>query len=557
MSENKNIERLFQEKFKDFEVIPQEHVWDNIEAELDKKEKRRIIPFWRKLSGIAAALLFGFLITNALFFSNPIGKNNVANQENNFPAKTQPKGKSTENSNKEDNSIVKEKEAIVASDVKESNYKSSQNKVTEGSLKSSKDNSIRNNDGIASSTERSKNKTSTTTNISQKISGNNGNLNKAIIIENKEAVATNLEKKETINIKNNPIVSEDLEKKETNATTNYPIVSNDLNKEKTTVEKKLFENNTLDKVTTNKENPISKDITNPKSAFENKSSESINPNKSILTENTLKEIKNIDTTKIAVVANALEELLKEKEVKKKAEPKLNRWQVATTVAPIYFSSTSGGSPLDSRFESNNKEFQPSFSYGVGVNYSLNKKWSVRTGVNALALEYKTNNVVFFQTVNARQIEHVKSNLQGSMIQIDNKNSNEAPELSASSQVVEKFNGSLNQKMGYIEVPVEVSYKLMDKKFGIDVITGFSSLFLNENSVSVLSSGETINIGRANNLNDFHFSGNLGVGFRYRFWKAFNANVNPMFKYQMNTFNSDSGNFKPYAFGLYSGISYTF
>ena len=214
MSENKNIERLFQEKFKDFEVIPQEHVWDNIEAELDKKEKRRIIPFWRKLSGIAAALLFGFLITNALFFSNPIGKNNGANQENNFPAKTQPKGKSTENSNKEDNSIVKEKEAIVASDVKESNYKSSQNKVTEGSLKSSKDNSIRNNDGIASSTERSKNKTSTTTNTSQKISGNNGNLNKAIIIENKEAVATNLEKKETINIKNNPIVSENLKKKE-------------------------------------------------------------------------------------------------------------------------------------------------------------------------------------------------------------------------------------------------------------------------------------------------------------------------------------------------------
>jgi len=72
MNENKNIERLFQEKFKDFEVIPDEHIWDNIETQLDEKKKRRIIPFWWRLSGVAAALLIGFLITNALFFSNPI-----------------------------------------------------------------------------------------------------------------------------------------------------------------------------------------------------------------------------------------------------------------------------------------------------------------------------------------------------------------------------------------------------------------------------------------------------------------------------------------------------
>ena len=137
MSENKNIERLFQEKFKDFEVIPEEPVWDNIEAALDKKEKRRIIPFWWKLSGIAAALLLGFLITNALFFSNPIGKNNVVNQENNISVKIQPNGKSDENSIKG----IKEKEAIVASETKLSTDKSSQNKVTEGDRKSTRLNS--------------------------------------------------------------------------------------------------------------------------------------------------------------------------------------------------------------------------------------------------------------------------------------------------------------------------------------------------------------------------------------------------------------------------------
>jgi len=505
-----------------------------------KRKKRRIIPFWWRLSGVAAALLIGFLITNALFFSNPIENNNVVNQDNNIPSKIQPNGKSNENSIK----AIKETDAIVASETKVSNNKSSQNQATESSLKLPKNNSLNNND-IVYSNEKGKNGNSVTNNINQKDKINrkksSNYTNPSVLAKNDRKAPKDLQKKEIAITKNNQLVSSDLEKKE--AVTN----------------KNQVENNALEKAITNQENPVSKDIINPKSTFENKSSESLNLNKELLANKTIKEIKNIDTTKIAVVTNALEELLKEKEVKKKAEPKLNRWQVATTVAPIYFSSTSGGSPLDSRFESNDKEFQPSFSYGLGVNYALNKKWSVRTGVNSLALEYKTNNVVFFQTANARQIEHVKSNLQGSMIQIDNKANLGAPELSANSEIIEKFNGSINQKMGYIEIPVEISYKLMDKKIGIDLISGFSSLFLSQNSVSVLSSsgGEFINIGKANNLNDFHISGNLGFGFRYRFWKAFNANVNPMFKYQMNTFNSDSGNFKPYAFGLYSGISYTF
>ena len=545
MNENKNIERLFQEKFKDFEVVPNESNWDNIEARLNEKEKRRIIPFWWRLSGVAAALLLFFLIKNDLYFSNPIEKNNVVNQDNKIPSKIQPNGRSNENSIK----TIKENEAVVASEAKILKNKSSQNKTKEGSLKSPKNNSLNNNNDIVYSNEKVKNENNVDNNINQKNkinrkkSSNYSIKNPSVLTKNDNKSPIDLlQKKEIVVTKNNQLVSSDLEKKEAVINKNNLVV-----------------NNALEKAITNQEKPVSKDITSPKSTFENKSFESLNPNKEILAENTIIEIKNIDTTKIAVVTNALEELLKEKEVKKKAEPKLNRWQVATNVAPIYFSSTSGGSPLDSRFESNDKEFQPSFSYGLGVNYSLNKKWSIRTGVNALALEYKTNNVVFFQTVNARQIEHVKSNLQGSLIQIENKDNSEPIEIGANSEIIEKFNGSINQKMGYIEIPVEFSYKLMDKKFGIDLISGFSSLFLNENSVSVLSSngGEFINIGRANNLNDIHFSGNLGFGFRYRFWKAFNANVNPMLKYQMNTFNSDSGNFKPYAFGLYSGISYTF
>lgn len=66
MKENKNIERLFQEKFKDFEVMPPTEAWNNIAERLNKKKKkRRIIPFWFKSTGIAASfLLLGLIVLN-------------------------------------------------------------------------------------------------------------------------------------------------------------------------------------------------------------------------------------------------------------------------------------------------------------------------------------------------------------------------------------------------------------------------------------------------------------------------------------------------------------
>src|SRR5690606_532034 len=64
----KKIDRLFQEKFKDFEATPREEVWQNIEAKLKKKKKRRVVPIWFRLSGAAAVLLIGLLAGRMLFF---------------------------------------------------------------------------------------------------------------------------------------------------------------------------------------------------------------------------------------------------------------------------------------------------------------------------------------------------------------------------------------------------------------------------------------------------------------------------------------------------------
>ena len=120
-----------------------------------------------------------------------------------------------------------------------------------------------------------------------------------------------------------------------------------------------------------------------------------------------------------------------------------------------------------------------------------------------------------------------------------------------------FDSSLNQRFGYLEVPLELSYKLSDKKLRVDVIAGISTFFLNKNEIYSENKVKTTYIGQANNLNNMSYSTNLGVGLEYKISKSLNFNFDPMFKYQLNAFSNDAGNFKPYILGIYSGLSYRF
>ena len=98
--------------------------------------------------------------------------------------------------------------------------------------------------------------------------------------------------------------------------------------------------------------------------------------------------------------------------------------------------------------------------------------------------------------------------------------------------------------------------LLIRVFGVVLLFGFT-LFLTQNDVSLISAQRDMKIGEASNLNNIHLSSNIGLGFKYSFSKSFEANMEPMFKYQINTYRNNAGDFKPYYMGVYTGISYRF
>ena len=508
MNDKKNIDYFFQEKFKDFEVEPNEIVWKNIEANLkNKKNKRRVIPFWLQLSGIAAALLIGMFSFNS-YFGKTENLNKVVLED-----KSLNKEQSKQNSNKKGTTERSYKNIV--------NQKNTFDNVVVNKNNNS-DNEIAQKEGgsLKTKVENSRKQSNQKNQIANKIINSNTSLKKT----EREVYALNKNKKAKNNFNsNNP--------KNSNADENQ-ITASKLNDENNWPKQivgtnKLIEN--IDKLVQN------------------------------ITEEKLGNEKLDAVTKVETVPNALEELLKknEEEKKKIAKTKIDRWQITSNIAPIYFNSTNNGSPIDNEFSENKKTYENNLSLGLGVNYAISKKLKVRSGINKLTLAYSTKEVFFQAGLGSKSLKNIANSSNGTPMYITNRD-NSIQNLMPFEQDIDKFSeGQLNQKMGYLEVPLEMSYTVLDKKVGINLIGGLSTLFLTENNVYISSTNMMADLGKATNLSTIHFSTNFGVGFKYKVFKAFEAKLEPTFKYQISTFSNDVGGFKPYFIGLYSGVSYSF
>ncbi|MFT7251326.1 MAG: MarR-like DNA-binding transcriptional regulator SgrR of sgrS sRNA, partial [Flavobacterium sp.] len=290
MKEQKNIERLFQEKFKDFEVAPPEMAWSNIEARLNKK-KRRIIPFWFKISGIAASLFLGFYIYS-LF--------NGVNIKDKTDSST---------------TIVEEKNNSIQNQIDLKTIKANQNSK----------NSLSEQNNVITEVDNLGNKINTEKNILKK-----GKVNIVKPTENLLSFSKK-NRKQKINIKFNQ------ENQITKGFNKSNLIESESDEIKITANSNLVKN----KIDFNKIKTVNK-----------------NENSSIVVakkaNNTTQDSSLV--AKISEEVNALEQLLKEKEVGKNVEEKekemQDRWAVSSNASPVYFNSSSNGSPLDSKFESN-------------------------------------------------------------------------------------------------------------------------------------------------------------------------------------------------------------
>ncbi|WP_435414035.1 outer membrane beta-barrel protein [Polaribacter aestuariivivens] len=374
---------------------------------------------------------------------------------------------------------------------------------------------------------------------------NNINNNDVIITEkstNKEELKNNTSKKVDSIILNNKTTTDVLIANE------KPIEKNKLDKKlKNSNRKKEFiANNTT--TLNEKKKVISKNVMKKNFIAENSISD-----KKFTKEKTTNKKDTVSITKIeikpkkdflAVVKS------KENSIKKNAK---KQWSIAPVFAVLNSNSFTNSSSLDANLASSTSG-ENTYAYGVKVAYEINKKWTIQTGVQLQEMQYVNNQIAVISSRNAMSNVAFKN---GNSVSFQNVASDDFDVNANALSSVVTFSGNLTQNFGYVEIPIEIKYNVLESnKFQTQIVAGFSSLFLRKNEV-LLQTDSFTNTGTANNLNDLNFSGNFGFDFNYNFDKKWSFYVNPMFKAQLNTYSENSNGFSPFYMGIYTGINYQF
>lgn len=499
----KNMDDLFREKLKDFRETPDERVWDFIEHSLDKKKKkRRVIPLWWKLAGAAAVLLIALLAINP--FSNP----------------ELPDQPITDSDQTTVPAVKDETEDIMKPDGEEGDLPESS--VAETGIEQPADEGYQDRNNISEDRSESpmKKALDDTKNEKSRLAGTEGEITPMQKQEGDQLVKE--QGNEAISVEDNAVA---------------------VTQEKT------------DKAAAQVE--ITQDVESDAAVAAAKKQQDV-PEESAVAENLMQEEEKPDTSGKKSI---FDEIDKEDEII--AEESGSKWSVGPTIAPVYFNTFGEGSSIHSNFVSNSKSGNVNLSYGVAVSYEISDKLSLRSGLHKVDYGYDTNDITFSSSLVAStstQITNINYTTTSRNLVVESNTTPVNPSEFVANDIVAQNpsrSGRMVQEFGYLEVPMELNYSLLDSKFNIDLIGGVSSLFLVNNNVILESGGTSTEMGEANNINDVNFSTNVGLGINYELNNNMKVHLEPMFKYQLNTFSNTEGNFQPYSLGVYTGMSFKF
>jgi hypothetical protein len=215
-----------------------------------------------------------------------------------------------------------------------------------------------------------------------------------------------------------------------------------------------------------------------------------------------------------------------------------------------------------------------------VEYKPGKRWSIQSGVYYSGMEQTSMNSAYPSGSKNSISADLGAEYLSPKVNVDAKNNslsmnspagvillNSVPnnlvignsiESKDMTSAVIVSDAQFTQSFDYVEIPVYLRYALLDKRFGIELMGGLSSNLLVGNQAFVDTNSEKTLVGKTDDMELMNYSGTLGMGFRYGLGKRVFVNLEPRFKYYLNSLNSnESVSYKPYTVGFFTGLSYQF
>ncbi len=261
----------------------------------------------------------------------------------------------------------------------------------------------------------------------------------------------------------------------------------------------------------------------------------------------------------------------------------NRWMLGSEIAPLYSyrkieSDYLGKSAIQDM--NNSEQGVIAYAGGLRVGYSAGRRLSVQSGLYYSRYGQEKNNG---EAVSMDQIAYLdKPNVtylsipnSTGTIQEGGSNSsryenviatptgnkdyfysnNGFPAISTDKIQITEGGITAVQYFDYLELPVTVKYKIVDRKLSFSFLGGLITNFLVNNSVQLKQNGNTETFGTTRDINKVNYQGSVGLGLDYPVMERMAISLEPRFRYYLNPIDQRF-NVHPYSFGIFAGFSYT-
>lgn len=255
--------------------------------------------------------------------------------------------------------------------------------------------------------------------------------------------------------------------------------------------------------------------------------------------------------------------------------KTDRWSLTAMASPTYYMRPDLASSDMADQVSSPEQSRISYSGGLSFSYKISKKLSIQSGLYYSSIGNKIDDIRSYAGFS--RFDYTKGDHNFEVMTTSGPIFTSNPDVFLADiggdRVVTRYtndvfdpgkanlsyiNSSLFQNFSYLEMPVFVRYKLIDKSLDFNLVGGLSYNLLINNSVHAMIDGSKYDVGKTAGLNSFMVSSSFGMGMEYSLSEKISLNLEPTFRYYLNPFsNIQSSSAHPYSFGVFSGLSYRF
>jgi hypothetical protein len=255
--------------------------------------------------------------------------------------------------------------------------------------------------------------------------------------------------------------------------------------------------------------------------------------------------------------------LQEPPAEKIAAPK--GWSIGGQLSPVYSYRTLSGDvyitpdeKVDASYFDDMESGIVSVGGGISLDYQLGERFSIASGLYLSRIGQQNESVLAYNDPDGYGMYKLASSTGSVSVNPVQFTQVLAEQAASAKDIPGDYVASSTfvQNLDYLEVPLVLKYRLLDTRFGINLLGGISPGILVNNHSYFEFEGQKLQTGTTEDIQPMIYNSVLGIGMEYAISKKISVSLAPSFKYSLTPVNTSNNlGYHPYSLSWFTGVSY--